>query len=194
MRAGFRTFVRMPLRFSNVDVAMEIVLAIIIALLPVLVWALRIAWSPSAAEGELLLRIAIPLYSRIKMLAMPVGLSLAIAIAAYFFDALPGWGIGLVIAICIVLLAIPMSYTLTSIGIRVGLGQFRRWTEFAGVRRSAVGALLQGVEGKRSYPIFLGASPEDDEFVLTLKNLIRDSYKGKADTESALRSRRSGGR
>lgn len=161
-------------------------LAIIIALIPLGAWAALIAWSPTETEGELLLGIPITLYGRIKMLAVPVALGMLIAILAWVLRVMPWWGVALVGAAHLVVLSIPISYTLTTTGIRAGHGQFRRWTEFAGVQRSRPGALLQGAQGKHSYPIFLSGGPDDDEFVLTLKNLVRDSYKGKSGRGSVV--------
>lgn len=77
------------------------------------------------------------------------------------------------------LVAMPQSYILTTQGIRTGNGNFRRWTEFAGVHRSAAGATLQTIRRGPGMPIWLSGSREDDEFVYVLRTLVRDSYKGK---------------
>ena len=161
-------------------------LTIIIALLPMAIWATLIAWSPTSTEGELLVTMPITLYARLKMIALPAVLGLGIAMITTLLRSMPIWALGLVLFVHIVALSIPISYTLTSSGIRAGYGQFRRWTEFAGVRRSRTGALLQGAQGKQSYPIFLSGGPDDDEFMLTLKNLVRDSYKGKSGRGSVV--------
>jgi hypothetical protein len=105
----------------------------------------------------------------------------------------PGWlSVALLAAAYGLVIAVPMSYKLTSQGIRTGRGPFRRWTEFAGVRRSRRGALLVGSQRAPNYPIYLSGSREDDEFVYTLKNLILESYKGKAIDRNRLQRDRVG--
>lgn len=159
----------------------------ILPLVPLAVWYLLVRWSPAKTEGEQLLIVPIPVLARAKMVTLPfiLGVS-AIAITAIVADA--RWGsVGLLLVLTVVLLAIPANYTLTTVGIRNGRGPFRRWTEFAGVRRSPSGCVLVGGQRATSYPIFLSGNREDDDFVVTLKNLVLDSYKGKATERDRLR-------
>lgn len=159
-------------------------------LLPMLAWAARSLWSFQPVEGERLLDIPIPVVSRMKMLLVPFAASVFIGGILWLLNRLPAVSTAFPGLAAVVALSVPMSYHLTTAGIQAGHGQFRRWTEFAGVTRSAQGALMRGTQGTRGYQVYLSGSREDDEFVLTLKNLVRDSYKGKADTEADLRSRR----
>ena len=96
------------------------------------------------------------------------------------------WLRPLYLGVFLLILAIPVSYTLTTVGIRAGKGVFRRWTEFAGVRRSPSGAVLQGAQRARSYPIFVSGRREDDDFGLTLKHLMQDSYQGRATVRERI--------
>ncbi len=161
----------------------------LLPLLPLVIWLLSAAWSPSRMEGDTLLTVPIPVLARLKMLALPftagilVFVVIAIAIRAHWLS-LP-----ILMLAVVLVLSIPINYTLTTVGICSGRGRFRRWTEFAGVRRSATGAILQGGPRSSSYPIFLSGNRDDDEFLLTLKNLILDSYKG-TDTELRRQRRR----
>lgn len=155
----------------------------ILAAFPLLVWTFLVGWSPDRTEGKELLSVPLPLLSRLKMLGTSWALSMVVAIVGGIVDAIPWWITLVVIFIYAALLAMPVSYTLTTMGIRTGHGVFRRWTEFAGVRRSPSGVTLQGGPRSSSYPIFLSGSREDDQFVHTLRTLVRDSYKGKTRNE-----------
>ncbi len=160
---------------------------ILLPLVPLLLWLARLAWSPSRIEGERLLQVPIPLLARAKMVALPFTAGVMIIIAeALIIDA--RWiSVLLLLVAFVIVLGLPINYTLTTVGICSGRGRFRRWTEFAGVRRYATGAILQGGPRSSSYPIFLSGNRDDDEFVLTLKNLILDSYKGTHSAGGRLR-------
>lgn len=159
----------------------------ILPAIPLLAWFFLVGWSPNKTEGEVLLRVPVTLLARLKMLWIPVALGLLILLVGVAIERNHWWAIGIYTLVCIAILAIPVSYTLTTIGIRTGQGVFRRWTEFAGVRRSRSGAVLQGGQRASSYPIFLSGNREDDEFVHTLKLLVQDSYKGRATVRNRLR-------
>lgn len=155
--------------------------------LPLAAWFLLVGWSPGAPEGEVLLRVPVPVLARVKMLWVPFALGLSVLVIGYAMGQIQWWAFLVQILVYTAVLAVPVSYTLTTLGIRTGRGPFRRWTEFAGVRRSPTGATLQGGQRATSYPIFLSGNREDDDFVLTLKNLVRDSYKGKSSVRDQLR-------
>lgn len=158
--------------------------------LPLLVWILLVGWSPNNTEGEVLLVVPVPALARLKMLAVPFALGLAVLLMGVFIGHVHWWLIAPLMVLYILMLSIPISYRLTTVGIRIGKGQFRRWTEFASVRRSRYGARLIGSQRAASYPIYLSGNREDDDFVLTLKNLVRDSYKGQAIESDRIRSGR----
>lgn len=160
----------------------------ILPLLPLAIWTALIGWSPNRTEGEVLLRVPIPLLARLKMLWIPITAGGVLLVGGILLGGASLWLVIGLLIVYVLVLAIPVSYTLTTQGIRAGKGYFRRWTEFAGVRRSPVGAVLQGGPRARSYPIFLSGNREDDDFVLTLRTLVRDSYKGKTVDADQLRS------
>lgn len=160
----------------------------LLPLVPLAIWGLLTGWTPSKTEGEKLIVVPISLLARVKMIATPMVVGLiVIALTAIFADAI-FMSIVLLGIVFVVLVFIPISYTLTTAGIRVGKGQFRRWTEFAGVRRSTYGVTLVSGTRTPNYPIFLSGDRGDDDFVHTLKNLILDSYKGKATVRDRIRS------
>lgn len=161
---------------------------IILPFIPLIVWVLLVGWSANSTEGDVLLRVPATLLARMKMLWIPIAFGLVVLSVGAFYGESSWWTAGTYTAVWLVMLSIPISYTLTTVGIRTGRGRFRRWTEFAGVRRSASGALLQGGPRSSSYSIFLSGNREDDEFVLTLKNLIQDSYKGRDTVRDRMRS------
>ena len=83
-----------------------------------------------------------------------------------------------VTALLLLLLSLPVRYTMTSRGIRAAWTPFRRWTEFGGVARRRGGVRLQGVAGARPLSLWLSGGRDDDDFVLLLRQLVRGSYKG----------------
>lgn len=159
---------------------MAILLTTILAILPGIALLIPTGLSTARSEGTLLMRIHLPLYARLKLLAPAIALAIAASIVAILTGPMRLWHVVIVVAIHIGTLFIPLTYTLTTSGIKPGLGSFRRWTEFAGVRRSTAGALCQGVDGKPGLQVVLTGGPIDDDIVLSLRNLIRDGYKGKS--------------
>lgn len=158
---------------------MTTIVSTILADLPLVIWSVVFLWSPTKTEGDELLRLEVSLLGRLKMLALPLIVGAIVLVISSIWIGFSWWMPIAWIAVYGAILLIPQSYILTSAGIRLGKGPFRRWTEFSGVRRSSSGAMLQGGPKSRSYPIFLGGHREDDDFVLLLRNLVRDSYKGK---------------
>ncbi len=164
----------------------------ILPFIPLLAWTFLVGWSPNSTEGEVLLTVPVPLLARLKMLSLPLGLGFAVLVLGIIMGQVSWWTVPILLTVYAVVVSIPISYTLTSVGIRTGKGAFRRWTEFAGVRRSPNGAILQGGQRASSYPIFLSGSREDDDFVHTLRVLVRDSYKGKAFVRDMLQTHSEG--
>lgn len=158
---------------------MMTIVSTILADLPLLIWSVIFLWSPVKTEGEELLRVDISLLGRFKMLVLPLVVGAVVLLVTAIWLEFRWWMLALWILVYGAVLLIPQSYLLTSTGIRLGRGPFRRWTEFSGVRRSSSGATLQGGPKSASYPVFLGGNREDDDFVLLLRTLVRDSYKGK---------------
>jgi len=109
--------------------------------------------------------------------------------AALLLVSAVGWWLGLVSAIVLgvvalgllLLVAIPVAYTLTPRGIALGRTTPRRWTEFGGVGRKRWGVRLQGVAGGRGMTVWLSGGRDDDAFVLLLRKLVRGSYQGWLD-------------
>lgn len=155
------------------------ILLIALIPLPILVgWLLTIGVFNRETVGVVLYKRPLRFLARLKMLTLPLLASVLLTIAFVGF----GW---IHVAWCavpwIVTLAVmhvPADYTLTSSGIRTWRGSFRRWTEFAGAKRSWAGVTLTGVQSRRNYPIFLTGERGDDEFVNLIRTLIRDAYKG----------------
>jgi hypothetical protein len=78
----------------------------------------------------------------------------------------------------VLLMTIPVRYVITDRGIRLGWTEFRRWTEFAGVRRARFGARLIGSAGRRPMYIWLSASRGDDEFLHFLRQTLKNAWRG----------------
>lgn len=164
----------------------------ILPFIPLGAWFLLVGWSPDTTEGEVLLEVPVPLLARLKMLSLPLVLGAIVLVTGIIMGKISWWLVPVLAVIYAVVISIPVSYMLTPAGIRIGKGVFRRWTEFAGVRRSPNGATLQGGQRASSYPIFLSGNREDDDFVHTLKILVRDSYKGKSVVRETLQSHEGG--
>ena len=157
----------------------------IILIIATLALYLRV-WTPwgDAEVGNLVGRVNLPLLGRLRM----HGAAAAFLIVAALAGLTLGWVYPSTVIIVLTLLAAlivtPMTYTLTSQGIRPGKTPFRRWTEFGGVARRRGGVRLQGVAGARSQAVWLSGGREDDEFVLLLRQLVRGSYKGHLGPEA----------
>lgn len=157
---------------------MNVLLLLLFILTIVLPWVRTFERGSHFVEGEILQIVPLPLLARMRMnsgfAAAPVILGAALAM----LNIMPWrWGLVAVVS-AVVLLAMPMRYTLTSNGIRRTFGTFRRWTEFGRVNRAPGGARLLPVSGTRGMRIWLSGSRGDDEFLQMLRTLIRDAYKG----------------
>lgn len=151
---------------------------IILVVLMALPW-LRIARPGGGAiVGRVIHTRSIPLLARIRIHMVPAVLVLLAALVLLWVGDLPWWGVPVAVVSIAALIAFPIDYTLTTLGIRMGWTRFRRWTEFAGVSRAPGGARLQGLAGGRDRRIWLSDSRGDDEFLALLRRMIRDAYKG----------------
>lgn len=170
---------------------MDIVKLIIIALtLLAILWTVRscLAFHREAPTGTVLYRRAVPVAARLKMLIPSLTLTVLVVAPSVALGVLP-WGWGLVSALVIAaVLALPMYLTLTTDGIAVGWKGFHRWTEFAGVRRTAAGVTLQWVRGNRGLTLWLIGERGEDQLIHHIRVLIRAAYTGRtngADDQSA---------
>lgn len=130
--------------------------------------------------GARVVVVPLPLLARVRMQAVPAALITLLAIVLTIYSIAPWWAPPAVIAAMAILAAIPISYVLTTEGIRLGWADFRRWTEFAGVVRAKGGARLLGATGARPFRIWLSGSLGDDEFLHLLRQMIKAAYKGAA--------------
>lgn len=142
-------------------------------------WLSRIGFTNRKIEGTIIQITPIPLLARIKRHAIPNGVTAIVTFSLVIADLASAWWLLATLASMLGLASVPQSYTVTTRGIRVGRGNFRRWTEFAGVYRSPAGATLQTYRRVPDLRIWLSGSRGDDEFVHLLRTLVRDSYKGK---------------
>lgn len=134
----------------------------------------------ASVHGDTVLSVPLPLLARLRMQTLPAALITLLAIVLTAYGVAPWWATPAVIAAIAMLTAIPISYVLTTEGIRLGWADFRRWTEFAGVVRGTGGARMLGAAGARPYRIWLSGSLGDDEFLLLLRTMIKSAYKGAA--------------
>ncbi|HYH11739.1 MAG TPA: hypothetical protein VD789_05220 [Thermomicrobiales bacterium] len=150
----------------------------ILTILILLSW-LRVARpGNSDVTGSIIYDARVPLLARLRMHGMASGTVVLGAMLLTAFWDLPWWGVVIAIGSVVALIALPIRYTLTTVGIQCGWTAFRRWTEFAGVSRAPGGARLQGVAGVKDMRIWLSGSLGDDEFVALLRRMIRGAYKG----------------
>lgn len=152
---------------------------LIIALLIVVAWLVPVGFSNRRIEGTIIHIRTIPLLARIKRHATPHAIAMGVAAVLVVAGLVSAWWILVTLASFLAILAVPQRYVVTTRGIRTGRGNFRRWTEFAGVYRSRAGARLQTIGRGTDVPIWLSGEVGDDEFVHLLRTLVRDSYKGK---------------
>lgn len=158
---------------------------LIFLIIPILLfwsWVLPIGFTNRQTEGTLIYVRPIPVLARLKRHALTHSVATAVAIALAILNLASAWWIVVAIASFVAIVSVPQKYIVTTSGIRTGHGNFRRWTEFAGVYRSKAGARLQTISRGPDVPIWLSGDLGDDEFVHLLRTLVRDSYKGKLTT------------
>jgi hypothetical protein len=143
-----------------------------------LTWARLYRPVHRSVEGNTLRIAPLPLLAKIRMHSMPSIIAFALALGLAATGEMPWWMLLLPVVSTILLLAIPVRYTITNAGIRLGWTGFRRWTEFGGVRRTAFGAQLVGMSGHRRMNIWLSGSRDDDEFLHFLRQTLKNAYKG----------------
>jgi hypothetical protein len=143
-------------------------------------------WVPwgGGASGHLVRRERLSLLGRLNMHGPAAALLIILGNFALVMRWIAPLPVFVMAALLVLLIALPMRYTLTSTGIRAGWTPFRRWTEFGGVARRRGGVRLQGVAGARPLTVWLSGGRDDDDFVLLLRQLVRGSYKGKLGAEA----------
>ena len=152
--------------------------ALLLLLAVALTWARLIRPGPNRLEGTTILIARVPLLARIRMHAAPALASVGLALVLAALGSIPWWLVVVPLVSSVAMIAIPLSYTITNLGIRLGLTSFRRWTEFAAVRRAPGGARLVGVHKARGMHIWLSRSRGDDEFLHFLRQTLKNAYKG----------------
>jgi hypothetical protein len=153
-------------------------LAFLLPIIIVLTWLRLVRPGLNRLQGRVMLEMPLPLLARLRMHAVPSALALGIGIFLVVDGALPTWSLAIPVLSDLLLLLIPVKYTLTDQGIRLGLGAFHRWTEFTGVRRAPGGARLLGMQRRPGFHIWLSGSRGDDEFLQYLRQTIKGAYKG----------------
>ncbi len=164
-------------------------LAFILPLIIALTWV-RLFRPGHRVEGTTLIVVPLPLLARLRMHVVPIVLSLIVGFALVLMDQMPWQGMIVPIVSSALLVLIPVKYTLTDAGIRLGWTEFRRWTEFAAVRRAPGGARLIGVQRARGLHVWLSGSRGDDEFLQFLREIVRNAYKGTRVVPFATRTPR----
>jgi hypothetical protein len=165
-------------RSSNeIDKAMH-PLTLVLILILLVTWARLFRPVRKVDQGTTTTVVALPLLAKIRMHSIPSLIAIAFAVGLVVSGNLPWWGIAAPVISTILLLSIPVNYTITDVGLRLGWTEFRRWTEFAGVRRTRFGASLVGISGGRSMAIWLSGGRDDDQFIHFLRQTIKNAYKG----------------
>ena len=165
-------------------------LSLILILILIGTWARLFRPVHKAVEGNTVRVASLPLLAKIRMHSVPSLIAIAMAVGLAATDNLQWWALIVPVASTVLLLSIPINYTITDEGIRLGWSAFRRWTEFAGVRRAPFGARLLGVSGERGMTIWLSGSREDDEFLHFLRQTQKNAYKGRIGGSTMLEPER----
>ena len=133
----------------------------------------------SAPRRGVLRRFRLPLRARLRLhslwllgTAMLVGLALSPQVE---IGPIP---LGILAAGMIVLAAIPVHYTITAEGIRVGRTPMRRWTQFAGLSARGGWIFLQPVAGSRGLLVRSPGGADGEALVAEIRGLVRRSYQG----------------
>jgi hypothetical protein len=162
--------------------------AISLILLAVTLTLFSRVWVPwgERTSGNLVGRETLSVLGRLRMHGPSVGPVFLASLVLLALGKISLLTLLLSTALLLLLLGLPVRYTMTSRGIRAAWTPFRRWTEFGGVARRRGGVRLQGVAGARPLTIWLSGGRDDDEFVLLLRQLVRGSYKGRLGPEARV--------
>jgi hypothetical protein len=160
---------------------MATLLSLLLPLSIVFSWLRLIGVGSHRLEGGPIGVMPIPLLARLYMHAMPIVISLITATLLAALDIISWLWIPVTIISGVLLVSVPLRYTLSATGIRRSFGGFRRWTEFAGVERAPGGARLKPLPNTHRAHIWLSGSRGDDDFLQLMRVLIRNAYKGKSD-------------
>lgn len=137
-------------------------------------------WRPGSnrLQGSVILVERLTLLARLRMHALPVIITLSFGLLAVALGWAPSTMLLIAAVSSVLLVTVPVKYTLTEQGIRLGYSGFRRWTEFTGVRRAPGGARLLGLQRKSGMHIWLSGDRRDDEFLHFLRQTVKNAYKG----------------
>jgi hypothetical protein len=160
---------------------MPTLLSLLLPLSILFSWLRLIGVGSHRLEGAPIGAMPIPLLARFYMHAMPIGISLITATLLAALDVVSWLWIPVPVVSGVLLVSVPLRYTLSATGIRRSFGGFRRWTEFAGVERAPGGARLKPLPNRHPAHIWLSGSRGDDDFLQLMRVLIRNAYKGKSD-------------
>lgn len=160
---------------------MAILLSLLLPLSILFSWLRLIGVGSHRLEGAPIGVMPIPLLARLYMHAMPIAISLVTAILLAALDVISWLWLAVPVISGVLLVSVPLRYTLSAAGIRRSFGGFRRWTEFAGVERAPGGARLKPLPNTHRAHIWLSGSRGDDDFLQLMRVLIRNAYKGKSD-------------
>jgi len=155
-------------------------LVLLLPLIIFLAWIRLVRPGFNKLPGTTIMVVPLPLLARIRMHAAPTLVALGLGLWLAVRGDVPWWVVLVPIVSSACLIAIPVRYTLTDDGIRLGWTSFRRWTEFAGVRRAPGGAKLAGVQKTFGMHIWLSGSRGDDEFLQFLRQTVKNAYKGRS--------------
>lgn len=160
---------------------MPTLLSLLLPLIILFSWLRLVGLGSHQLEGKLIGVMPIPLLARLYMHVMPVVISIVTAVLLAAFDVISRLWLLAPVVSGILLVGVPLRYTLSDTGIQRSFGAFRRWTEFAGVERARGGARLKPLPNTHRAHIWLSGSRGDDEFLQLMRVLIRNAYKGKTD-------------
>ena len=156
-------------------------LATLAAVAGVVAGMARVAWLPTR-ERNAGYRVRVGVFPRARYQA-PVLVPLLLG--AFGVASLGGTVVGAIgpLAALVVVLSLPMRYTVTPNGIGLGRRAPRRWTEFAGARRRAGRVYLQPFAGSRGMVVWLPRDRDDDDLVATLRRRMRECHRGAASSD-----------
>lgn len=152
-------------------------LATSIVIIALIVARVYLPWV-GAPAGAFVRRVRLSLLGRLRMHGIPAVIGLGLAGLVAGLGIMPPAIIAVMVVTFALMIAAPMTYTLTTDGIMAGRTPMRRWTEFGGVARQRGGVRLQSVAGAPAMTVWLSGNRDDDETVLLLRQLVRGAYKG----------------
>jgi hypothetical protein len=131
-------------------------------------------YQPGIAKpaGTIVRKYRVPLMARVRLQRANVYAVGAILVIGGIGGWLPPAIQLLIAAVVVILLFLPVDYTITGEGIALGRTRTRLWSEFASAERQGGRVNLKAIEGEAGMSVWLPGAPADGAVEIELRRLV----------------------